>query len=182
MIEPRVILGSKKFHLTLERLCHQLIENNGDFRDTCLVGVQPRGPALADRINGKLIELLGNQTWEYGLIDPTFYRDDFRRRTDPIRANETRIDFFMEGRKVVLIDDVFFTGRTIRAAMDAVMHYGRPSQLELLVLIDRRLSRQLPIQPDYVGKRVDAISSERVRVVWDDDSEQDHKIWIEADQ
>ncbi|MBI1192719.1 MAG: bifunctional pyr operon transcriptional regulator/uracil phosphoribosyltransferase PyrR [Bacteroidetes bacterium] len=177
MVEPRVILDSQKFGLVLERLCHQLIENHDGFGDTCLIGIQPRGIHLSRRIDQTLLRLTGERTWQYGVLDPTFYRDDFRRRDMPLKPAETRIDFLVEGKDVVLIDDVFYTGRTIRAAMDGLLHYGRPARVELLVLIDRRLSRHLPVQPDYVGQTVDAVISEQVRVEWAEAEGQD-KVWI----
>ena len=141
MVEPRVILDSQQIALVLERLCHQLIENHRGFEDSCLIGIQPRGIRFSHRIDQTLQRLLGGRTWNYGVLDPTFYRDDFRRREMPLKPFDTKIDFLVEGRDVVLIDDVFYTGRTIRAAMDGLLHYGRPSKVELLVLIDRRLSR-----------------------------------------
>ena len=158
------------------------MESHRDLRDLCLIGVQPRGIYLADRIHAQLQELEGRGTWDYGCVDPTFYRDDFRRRNELLRAAETRIDFLVENRQVVLIDDVFYTGRTIRAAMDALLHYGRPAKVELMVMIDRRMSRHLPIQPDYVGKTVDSVTSELVRVEWAEIQGED-RVWIvsEAD-
>lgn len=177
MVQPRVILDSQKFGLVLDRLCHELMENHERFSDTCFIGIQPRGVPLSRRIDQRLFELTGQRNWQYGVLDPTFYRDDFRRRESPLKPAETRIDFLVEGKEVVLIDDVFYTGRTIRAAMDGLLHYGRPSRVELLVLIDRRLSRHLPIQPDYVGQTVDAVTSEQVRVEWQE-SEGADKVWI----
>lgn len=177
MLEPRVILDSQKFRLVLERLCHELMENHERFSDTCLIGIQPRGIHLSRRIDQTLLDLTGERNWQYGVLDPTFYRDDFRRREVPLKPAETNIDFLVEGKDVILIDDVFYTGRTIRAAMDGLLHYGRPARVELLVLIDRRLSRHLPIQPDYVGQTVDAVVSEQVRVEWEDVEGED-KVWI----
>ena len=105
-----------------------------------------------------------------GYLDITFFRDDFRRTDKPLEANKTQIDFLVENKKVIFIDDVLYTGRSIRAALTAVQSFGRPSGIELLVLIDRRFSRDLPIQPDYRGRQVDAINNEKVKVSW---SEQD---------
>ena len=101
-----------------------------------------------------------------GDLDITFYRDDFRRRENPLIPNSTQLEFSLENKKVVLVDDVLYTGRSVRAALDALLDFGRPSSVELLVLIDRRLSRHVPIQPDYVGHTVDVIADERVRVEW----------------
>lgn len=164
-MKPKILLNSKQFELTLTRLCFELIENHNQFADTVILGIQPRGTYLSRRMVNQLNHLL-NKNVIYGELDITFYRDDFRRRPEPLAANKTTINFDIENKKVILIDDVLFTGRTIRAALDALMDYGRPDSVELLVLIDRRFSRHLPIQPDYIGKTVDAIESERVKVEW----------------
>ncbi len=176
-MQSRIILDSAKFRLTIERLCHQLIENHGDFSDTCIIGVQPRGVQLGKRIVSTLEELLPGVHIKFGVLDTTFYRDDFRHREKPLLAEETDIDFVIKGKQVILIDDVFYTGRTIRSALDALLDFGRPSKIELLVLIDRRLSRHVPITPDYVGKTIDAVTSEKVRVEWSENG-QDDKVWI----
>lgn len=164
-MKPRVLINSKQFELTLTRLCFELIENHNHFTETVILGIQPRGTLLSRRIFEQLSRVNSNHI-DYGELDITFYRDDFRRRREPLAANKTTINFEIENKKVILIDDVLYTGRTIRAAMDALMDYGRPKSVELLVLIDRRFSRHLPIQPDYIGKTVDAIESERVKVEW----------------
>lgn len=176
-MQSRIILDSQKFQLTIERLCHQLIENHGDFSNACLIGVQPRGVSLAERILAKLEELLPGVKIKYGVLDATFYRDDFRHHEKPLLAEETDIDFVIKGKNVILIDDVFYTGRTIRSALDALLDFGRPEKIELLVLIDRRLSRHVPITPDYVGKTIDAVTSEKVRVEWSENKNED-KVWI----
>ena len=162
-IESRIILNSKQLNLSIERICYQLIENHNDFSDTVLVGLQPRGVFVAQRIHERLEKLTGNSVL-LGSLDITFNRDDHRRREIPLIPSKTNMDFLVEGKKVVMIDDVLFTGRTIRAGMDAMMAFGRPSVVELVVLIDRRFSRQLPIEPNYVGERIDTIVSERVEV------------------
>ena len=131
--------------------------------------MQPRGYQLAQKIHSKLIELSSVSNISLGSLDITFFRDDFRRREAPISPNQTDIDFLVEGKKVVFIDDVIYTGRSIRAGMDAINSFGRPKQIELLVLIDRRFSRELPIEPNYVGMTVDAIDTEKVVVEWDAD-------------
>ncbi len=176
-MQSRIILNSQKFQLTIERLCHQLIENHNDFSNACIIGVQPRGIYLAKRIVHKLEELLPGVKIEFGLLDATFYRDDFRHREKPLLAEETDIDFMVDGKEVVLVDDVFYTGRTIRSALDALLDFGRPAKIELMVLIDRRLSRHVPIIPDYVGKTIDAVTSEKVRVEWSETGGED-KVWI----
>lgn len=175
-LQRRIILDSKTFALTLERLCRQLIENHGDFSNSVLIGVQPRGILLSGRIQARLSELLKKKII-YGVLDPTFYRDDFRTSNQQLTPKQTSIDFSVENKKVILVDDVLYRGRTIRAAMDALLDFGRPQKVELLVLVDRRYSRDLPIQPDYVGKTIDSISSEKVKVEWKEKDGND-KIWI----
>ncbi len=176
-MQPRIILNSHHFQLTIERLCYQLIENHGDFRNTCLIGVQPRGVYLSDRIVKRLQDIMPGHQLQYGKLDITFYRDDFRQYEKPLKPSETLINFSLEHKKVILVDDVLYTGRTIRAAMDALLDYGRPDQIELLALVDRRYSRDVPIQADYVGKTVDAINSEKVKVDWAESTGED-AIWI----
>ena len=162
---PIEILSEEEFKITINRLAFQLIENHDDFSNSVLIGLQPRGIYLAHRLQQILksnhqIDVLA------GSLDITFYRDDFRRQDKSIIPSVTNIDFEIENKKVVLIDDVLFTGRTVRAGLDAMLSFGRPKQVELLCLIDRRFSRNLPIQADYAGKHVDSISEERVKVNW----------------
>jgi len=176
-MQSRIILDSRKFELTIERLCHQLIENHGDFSDSCIIGLQPRGIFLSERILQTLGKLLQGVTIRYGVLDTTFYRDDFRHQEKPLLPEMTDIDFIVENLNVILIDDVFYTGRTVRSGMDALLDFGRPAKIELLVLIDRRLSRHVPISPDYVGKTIDAVTSEKVRVEWGEKAGED-KVWI----
>ena len=166
IMERKQLLTSKELDVILHRLACQLIENHTHFSDTVLIGLQPRGVFLAQRLVamlGKEYQVAGIQ---YGALDITFFRDDFRRGEKPLAANTTDIPFLVEDKKVVFIDDVLYTGRSIRAALTALQSFGRPSKVELLVLIDRRFSRDLPIQPDYIGKAVDAINKERVVVNW----------------
>ena len=165
-MQHRTILDSRKLLLTIDRLCYQLIENHKDFSQTVLIGVQPRGVYFSDRLYKRLKEITAIEI-QYGLLDPTFYRDDYRTSDKQLTPRETTIRFSTEGKKVVLIDDVLFSGRTVRAAMDALLDFGRPSKVELLVLIDRKFTRQLPIQPDYTGKAIDSLTSEKVSVEWD---------------
>ena len=163
-MKPRIILDSKHFEITVTRLCYQLIEVHNDFSQTVIVGLQPRGIYLAERIHNKLTEILKKKDIKCGNLDITFFRDDFRKKE--LVPNVTQIDFEIEDMNVVLVDDVLFTGRTIRAGLDALLAFGRPKDVELLVLIDRRLSRHLPIQAKYVGKTIDSIASEKVKVEW----------------
>jgi pyrimidine operon attenuation protein / uracil phosphoribosyltransferase len=168
----RLLLDNTLLQITLERLCYQLIENYGDFSGTAIIGVQPRGVFLADRIHQRLEELLGHQVI-YRCLDATFYRDDFRRKDKQLQAKQTDIDFTIDDMRIVLVDDVLYTGRTIRAALDALMAFGRPKHVELLTLINRRFNRELPIQPDYVGKTVDTIEDMEVKVQWLDEGSED---------
>ena len=164
-MERQVILNSQHFGLTLNRLCYQLIETHNDFSDTVLIGLQPRGVNVLTRLKSKLESILESEV-VCGNLDITFYRDDFRRRDEPLEATNTQIDFLIENKNVVLIDDVLFSGRSVRAGLTAIQSYGRPKNIELLVLIDRRFSRHLPIQPNYKGRQVDAIDKEKVIVHW----------------
>lgn len=176
-MHSRVILDNQKFALTIERLCHQLIENHGNFHNTCIIGLQPRGIFLSKRILQTLSKLLPEQPLQYGILDATFYRDDFRHQEKPLLPNATQLNFSIENKNVVLIDDVFYTGRSVRSGMDALLDFGRPAKIELLVLIDRRLSRHVPISPDYIGKTVDSVTSEKVRVEWAENGGKD-EVWI----
>jgi pyrimidine operon attenuation protein/uracil phosphoribosyltransferase len=167
MSKSKSILNKHQLDITINRLCRQLIENHNDFSDTVLIGLQPRGVFLAQRIESCLKQIdSAYKNISFGQLDITFYRDDFRRRSAPIKASQTNIEISLEQKKVVLIDDVLFTGRTVRAALDALHDFGRPNSVELMVLIDRRLSRHVPIQPDYVGHKVDVVAEELVSVEW----------------
>ena len=164
---PRVILDEKQISLIIDRMCHQLIEKHADFSNAILIGIQPRGAFLADRIKSRLDEIMPDNNLKTGKLDHTFYRDDFRTKDAPITPSIMELNFILDKRDVILVDDVFFTGRTVRAAMDALMDFGRPDKVELLVLIDRRFKRHLPIQADYIGKQVDSVISEKVIVNWE---------------
>ena len=177
----RLILNSQQLTITTHRLCHQLIENHNDFSNTCLIGLQTRGVYLADRILADLKKIKPKLAVKYGSLDITFYRDDYRRRQQLAVPSKTNIDFIVEDKNVVLIDDVLFTGRTIRAGLDALMAFGRPRKVELLVLIDRKFSRHLPIEPDYTGKAIDTIDSDQVKVQWKEAGEEEG-VWIHSQQ
>jgi len=174
-MERQLILNAKHFELTLNRLCYQLIESHNDFSETVLIALQPRGINVLTRLKERLESILGHEI-VCGNLDITFYRDDFRRRETPLIPSATNIDFVIENKKVVLIDDVLYTGRSIRSGLDALLAFGRPEQVELLTLIDRRFKRHLPIQPNYVGKTVDTLISERVSVEWKEIEGQDKVI------
>ena len=164
-MEKQIILNKRHFELTLNRLCYELIETHNDFSNTVLIGLQPRGINVVARLKQQLESIL-NKEVVCGNLDITFYRDDFRRREIPLIPSATNIDFVIENKSVVLVDDVLYTGRTIRSGLDALLAYGRPKKVELLTLIDRRFRRDLPIQADYIGKTVDTLISEKVSVEW----------------
>jgi pyrimidine operon attenuation protein/uracil phosphoribosyltransferase len=177
-MQKRTLLDGKKFQITIKRLCHQLIENHTDFSNTVLIGIQPRGSYFADRVKQELSEILKNKDIRKGNLDITFFRDDFRRKDGIVSANSNTIDFIIEGCNVILIDDVLWTGRTIRAALDALLAYGRPAKVELMVLIDRRFSRHVPIEPDYIGQQVDSMDSQMVKVSWKETEGEDKVILL----
>ena len=163
-MRPKILLEKTQFDVTLKRLCHQLIEVHNDFSKTVIIGLQPRGIYLARRIQKELQSILKTKQIHCGELDTTFYRDDFRKKE--LIPNRTNIDFIIEDKNVVLVDDVLFTGRTIRAGLDAMLAFGRPKDVELLVLVDRRLSRHVPIQAKYIGITIDSITTQNVRVEW----------------
>lgn len=172
-MSQKVLLTSKEVNIILHRLACQLIENHLDFSNTVLIGIQPRGIYLANRVKSLLENEYKINDIKLGFLDITFFRDDFRRSEKQLEANKTQIDFLVEDKKVVFIDDVLFTGRSINAALTAIQSFGRPSEVELLVLIDRRFSRHLPIQPDYRGRQVDVINNEKVIVSWNEKDGED---------
>ncbi len=160
------ILTAQQLSITVRRLAQQVLEDHIDLENTVIIGLQPRGIYLSDKIVAEIGKEIPMEQVKYGQLDITFYRDDVRNQLHI--ANATHIPFSIEGKKVVLIDDVLFTGRTIRAALDALLDFGRPQKVELCVLIDRRFSRELPIQPNYVGRSVDALVSQKIKVFWQD--------------
>lgn len=161
------IMEEDQLKLTLKRLAHELIENHYPFADTCIIGIQPRGIAISDFITQYIQTIHPEVSIQYGKLDITFYRDDFRGQIHI--PSITDLPFSIEGKKVILIDDVLYTGRTIRAAMDALLDNGRAQKVELCILVDRKFSRELPIQPDYVGKSIDSIVTQKVKVMWGDE-------------
>lgn len=173
----KTLLDHTQLHITLQRLAHQLIEFHADFKDTVIIGLQPRGIWFSDRIVAILREQTGAKI-PYGKLDITFYRDDVHASNKIMVPTPTDVPFDIEGKKVVLIDDVLHTGRTIRAAMDALLDIGRPGSVELMVLIDRSFSRELPIQPDYTGQMVDTIITQKVKVNWMEKEGSDEVILI----
>jgi pyrimidine operon attenuation protein/uracil phosphoribosyltransferase len=179
-MQQRLLLNDGQFDITINRLCYQLIENHNNFEHSVIIGLQPRGIFLSQRIKKCLTKIL-ERPIICGNLDVTFYRDDFRRSEKIHIPSATEIDFIIENKKVILVDDVLFTGRTIRSGLDAILAFGRPQKVELLVLIDRRYSRQLPIEPDYIGKRVDTIASEKVKVEWVETDGKD-QVWLQTQE
>jgi len=177
LMPKRLISDSRLLDITITRLCQQLIENHDTFEQSVILGLQPKGKFLARHIQTRLQELTGQEI-PAGYLDTTFYRDDFRRRETPLLANTTHVPFIIENKKVILIDDVLFTGRSVRAALDAMIAFGRPQKVELLVLIDRKYSRDLPIEPHYVGQHVNTIQSQRVSVEWQEQGASENAIWL----
>jgi len=179
-MHSKVLLTAKDVDIILHRLACQLVEKHLDFSQTVLIGLQPRGRFLAERIAQILEKEYQISHIELGFLDITFFRDDFRRTEKPLEANKTHINFLVEDKKVIFIDDVLYTGRSIRSALTAIQSFGRPADIELLVLIDRRFSRHLPIQPDYRGRQVDAIANEKVKVQWKDiDADTDQVLLVD---
>lgn len=174
----KTLLNSARLSLTLQRLAHQLVENHVDLSDTAIIGIQPRGIMLSNRIAKLVGEISGNKNVEYGTLDITFYRDDVHSSDIHVPA-VTNIPFSIENKNVILIDDVLHTGRTIRSALEALIDFGRPKKVELLVLIDRRFSREIPVQPDYVGHTVDTITTQKVKVYWQEKDGKDEVVLID---
>jgi len=165
---PKTLLDEAAIAKSLSRIAHEIVEGNPDLDRVALVGIQTRGVPLAHRLR-RLIEEFTGADIEFGSLDITFYRDDVQvraggppRHAQPV-VRATRLDFALEGRTVVLVDDVLYTGRTIRAAIDALFDYGRPARVQLACLADRG-HRELPIRPDYVGKNLPTSRNERVQV------------------
>lgn len=172
-MSQKVLLNAIEVNIALHRLACQLIENHDTFKNTALIGIQPRGIYLAERLKEILEKEYKINNIQLGYLDITFYRDDFRRGDKTLEANKTSMDFIVEGKNIVFIDDVLYTGRSIRSALTAIQSFGRPLEIELLTLIDRRFSRHLPIQPDYRGRQVDAIGNEKVKVCWKEQDGED---------
>ncbi len=176
-MNTKSILTPQQVDLTIKRLAHQIIENHLGLENTVIIGLQPRGVFLSNRIVDELKQIVSSEKIAYGKLDITFYRDDIRNNLHV--ANETDIAFSIEKKSVILVDDVLWTGRTIRAALDALLDFGRPSNVELCVLIDRRFSRQLPIQANYVGRAIDTYQSQKVKVYWRENRENDEVVLVD---
>lgn len=175
-MQKRLLFNSKLLKITIARLCEHLIENHGDFSETVILGMQPKGIYLAERIAKGLKSVL-NKEVPLGYLDITFHRDDFRRRETPLTPNKTNVPFLIEKKKVILIDDVLYTGRSVRAALDAMTMFGRPSKVELLVLVDRMYSRHIPVEANYIGRKVNTLPSQRILVELEEQGKKDN-IWL----
>lgn len=175
-MEQRLILSHQLISIILKRLANQLVENHGDFENTAIIGLQPRGVFFSRVLLAELQKINNSGVLKYGELDTTLYRDDFRRRDEMLIPKGNKIDFNVENLKIVLVDDVLYTGRTVRSAMEALNDYGRPKKIELLTLIDRRFDRETPISPDYVGHVVETRGvNQKVKVEWHND---DYKVWL----
>lgn len=177
MSKKKLILSQPLLNFTLERLCQEIIENHGDLQNLILIGLQPRGVFVLERIAAMLTKNEGLEV-KTGYLDATFYRDDFRRRDAPISPNKTKLTHPIENKDVLIVDDVLATGRMARSAMDALNTFGRPSKIELLCLIDRSYNRDVPIQPDYIGKKVNTLDTQKVLVEWTEQGNKQDKIWL----
>jgi len=173
----KTVINQQQLSITIKRLAHQVLEAHSSIEDTVIIGIQPRGVFVSKRFVAELKRLLPGKPVNYGILDITFYRDDIRKSLHV--PNQTDIPFSIENKRVILVDDVLYTGRTIRAALDALLDFGRPSKVELCVLVDRRFSRELPIQPDYVGKSIDSIISQKVKVFWQERDGREEVVLLE---
>ncbi len=167
MPKGRTIVDTIKFGIIINRLAEQLAENHGNFENTCIIGIQEKGVKLASRLQQQLQATHAIEA-DFGKLDITFYRDDFRVRDKPLKASATQVDFQVEGRDIILIDDVVYTGRTIHAAITAIQDLGRPNTIKLLCMVDRRFNRHFPVKTDYTGVQVDALDEAYVKVSWED--------------
>ncbi len=161
MQAPTVVLDRDDIRRTLVRIAHEIVEKNPD-GNVAIVGIHRRGAVLAQRIHVLTSELLDTQV-PLGFVDISFYRDDLAIRPSAPIVHATQLDFPVEGRTIVIVDDVLYTGRTVRAAVDEIFDYGRPARVQLAVLVDRG-HRELPIRPDYVGKNIPTSQEQRVNV------------------
>ncbi|HSN62240.1 MAG TPA: bifunctional pyr operon transcriptional regulator/uracil phosphoribosyltransferase PyrR [Ferruginibacter sp.] len=161
----QILLSSNQLQVTIKRLAHQVIENYTSLEEVVFIGIQPRGIKISERIINQVKQLCPGEAVHYGILDITFYRDDIREEFHV--ASQTDLPFSIEGKIVVLMDDVLYTGRTIRAALDALQDFGRPQKVELCVLVNRLFSRELPIQPDYCGIAIDSVFTQKVKVEWE---------------
>ena len=180
MTKKSILFNNKRLEITINRLCQQLIENHKTFKNTVLIGLQPRGVYFLNRIKKNLEKNLKKEI-RTGYLDTTFYRDDFRSGDIPT-AKETSIPFIVDDKDVIIIDDVLFTGRTVRSAMEGITNFGRPKKIELLVLVDRKFSRDVPIEPSYCGLKINTITSDRIGVNLTEQGFKEDNIMIESNE
>ena len=166
MTKGRIILNTDQIKLIISRLCYQILESYPDLTKLCMIGIQPRGVYFAEKIYQELTRIAPESNIPFGKLDITFFRDDFRKGA-PLKANSTQIDFLTEDKIVLLIDDVLYTGRSIHASIAALQSFGRPSKIDLMVLIDRRFNREFPIKANFTGMIVDSLDEAYVKVNWD---------------
>ena len=176
IMDKHILFNNSRVNICLERLAYELLENHNDFSETVLIGLQPRGKFLSKNIVNVLKNKYSLQKLDYGYLDITFFRDDFRTKTNILIPNETNFKLDVNNKKVVFMDDVLYTGRTIRAALTAIESFGRPKSIELLILVNRRYCRELPIQADYKGFNVDVYEDQKVYVNW---SENNNYVYLE---
>ena len=181
-MQSRLLWNGKHMQERIRRLALQVLEFHAQYPNPVLIGIQPRGTFLAHRIQQSLGQLAPEIKWDFGLLDITFHRDDFRRRNKPAAAAPTQISVSLENRRVILIDDVLYTGRTVRAALDALQTFGRPSSVQLMVLVDRRLTRELPIQADFVGFQAESQINQKILVEWKEFHGQDQILVANEDR
>ncbi|UCG78108.1 MAG: bifunctional pyr operon transcriptional regulator/uracil phosphoribosyltransferase PyrR [Nitrospirota bacterium] len=174
MTDPKILLDKSDMERAISRIAHEIIENNKGVVDVCLIGIQRGGVHMARRLSDR-IDLIEGQKVQVGTLDIAMYRDDLDIRDEQPRIRRTDVPFDINGKVVILVDDVFFTGRSIRAAMDALMDIGRPAVIQLAVLIDRG-HRELPIRADYAGKNIPTSKNETIEVVFKEDAGKDEVI------
>tara|TARA_B100001250_G_scaffold143667_1_gene122969 strand:- start:1213 stop:1773 length:561 start_codon:yes stop_codon:yes gene_type:complete len=172
-VKRKKLLDKSTLDILLNRLSCELIENHFDFHNSVLIGLQPRGVFVLNKLVKTLKEKYLISNLKYGKLDTTFFRDDFRNKKQQPKASFSKINFNIEDKHIVLIDDVLYTGRSIRAALIAIESFGRPIKIELLTLINRRFRRHLPIQPDYVGLNVDTLQNDKVNVNLQESNKED---------
>ena len=176
-MKKRLILDNSLTRIILERIALQITENHGDMNNCAIIGMQPRGILLARKLLEIVSRISGNKNILYGELDSTFYRDDIRQGDKMLVPNTIKIDFLIENKKIIIVDDVLYTGRSVRSSLNALADFGRPLKIELMALIDRKFNRELPIQPDYIGEEVDTRTNDRVEVMWTE-NKSTPEVWI----
>jgi len=179
--KPKILIKKEQLQIIVDRLCYQLIEHHGDFKQTCIVGIQKKGAILAERVLHRLKEIGVKNRIPLGKLDITFFRDDFRQGNKILVPHDNSMEFLVDELDVILVDDVLYSGRTIQAALQALTHYGRARSVELLVLIDRRFNRCLPIQGQYIGLKVDSLDQAYVKVELEEEGLEDRVLFFDAD-